>query len=426
MQLTQKRFIITGFAVAICLCLLLVLVAYRHAISAWYQVWFAQDMGSDAEWDELVTREAATDAIQSVSGTLRLLFVGDTSFGESYQSTHFMATKGYERSLEHMIPVLDQADWTLANLETALTDLADSPLTPIKTYAHWGHPQRTAGLLAKHGIRSISLANNHSLDYGMKGLLHTLQAVHGQGISWIGAGRTKVLAEMPLHQTFEIGRTTFSLTVVAGFEHRTDYRWSYRFYAAGEQGGVNGWSKSRAIKQVEQIRSKSPHTYLVAYPHWGKNYRWATDAQRRMAYAMIDAGADLVIGHGAHMLQEVERYQGKWILYSLGNFVFNSPGRYHRRSAPPFSLAAFLEVSPDGNSLAMSLRLYPILSNNRVTDYQPRLVTQEQRDLIREILLMQAPDPSDLSESMQSGSDDLGHYLRLPAGRSGTSENIGQ
>ena len=80
------------------------------------------------------------------------------------------------------------------------------------------------------------------------------------------------------------------------------------------------------------------------------------------------------MGHGAHIFQEIERYHDRWILYGLGNFVFASEGRYEKFNMPPYSVMARLILDNDGSP--QNLRLYPIVTNNLLTDFQPRFTTQ--------------------------------------------------
>ena len=130
--------------------------------------------------------------------------------------------------------------------------------------------------------------------------------------------------------------------------------------------------------------------------------------QADLGRALIDAGADLVIGHGSHALQEIEHYRGRWIIYSLGNFVFNSPGRYKAEDFPPYSLMAMLELRREGEEWAYAIRLYPIFSDNRISDYHPRPVTKSEFRSIHELLQERSPAPG-----LKTGKDESGHYLEI-------------
>ncbi len=166
-------------------------------------------------------------------------------------------------------------------------------------------------------------------------------------------------------------------------------------------------------EQIQKLRQENPCAYIVAFPHWGSNYNWKSKKQARLARIMVDAGADLVIGHGAHMAQEIEQYRGKWIFYSLGNFVFNSPGRYQKESAHPYSLAARLDIAQKNEILSLTLRAYPIFSDNRISNYQPRLVSKKEFNQLRSELFQHSNLPTQLTKQISLGKDDIGYYLNF-------------
>ncbi len=111
------------------------------------------------------------------------------------------------------------------------------------------------------------------------------------------------------------------------------------------------------------------------------------------------------------MLQEVEQYRGRWIIYNLGNFVFNSPGRYQKKNMDPFSLFARLDVAEKKEAMIFSLLLYPIFSDNLITNFQPHFVTDEQFHRVQELLLHRSSNEGHLRNKMGTGEDKFGRYL---------------
>jgi poly-gamma-glutamate capsule biosynthesis protein CapA/YwtB (metallophosphatase superfamily) len=327
-----------------------------------------------------------TAAQKTVFGMrLSIIFVGDTSFGENYQEKikgrggeNILKTKGYAYNLKNFDIFLKKADLVIANLETPVTDLPSSPLEGEKTYLHWSDPLKTPKNLKEHNIRVVSLANNHSLDFGPLGLQQSLEILKKHNLRWLGAGLDEASASKLLCFDYLLTGQLFRLIIAAGFEYRYNYDHIYNFYADGDKGGTNAWAAASAFRQIKSIRYANPEAFVVAYPHFGKNYARKTEEETKLAHALIDRGADLVIGHGAHVLQEIELYQGRWIVYNLGNFVFNSTGRYKKKEIDPFSLMANLSVARKKNGLSVSLRLYPIFSDNRITLFQPHFVTDNQ------------------------------------------------
>lgn len=358
------------------------------------------------------SKDYAVNPRQAGKG-LHILFLGDTGFGESYQPSSFFESREYGYFLEKVNPLLSGADLVIANLETPLTDLAESPFSGEKDYIHRGNPHETPAVMKNHNIRFVSLANNHTLDCGVEGLSQTLQVLAENDIECFGAGMNSSQAFKPLHYNLMIDDHSLRLIVASGFEYRRRYDSKYHFYAGDNRGGVNRWKIKNATEQIRAIRQEDRDAFIVAFPHWGRNYRFKTRGQTKLAHALIDAGSDLVVGHGAHTLQEIERYRGKWIIYSLGNFVFNSPGRYTSENAAPFSLAACLSALDRDGKLALTLRLYPILSDNQQTGYQPRPVTQEEMDSVRGIILQHSPDFANFQRQMSVGEDEIGFFLAL-------------
>ena len=128
---------------------------------------------------------------------------------------------------------------------------------------------------------------------------------------------------------------------------------------------------------------------------------------------MINYGANLVIGHGAHGIQEIENYKGRWILYSIGNFVFLSEGRYEESGYPPYSCAAQLLLADNGGKLRKWLRLYPIHSDNMKTDFQPRPLTDDESGDFINRMLNKSPLLPREARAITKGEDECGIYLQF-------------
>ena len=179
---------------------------------------------------------------------------------------------------------------------------------------------------------------------------------------------------------------------------------------AGRVAQVGQLDPARIAERVGELRAGCPDLLAIAFPHWGSNYAWCSESQRRLAGELFDAGIDLILGHGAHMLQEVEARGGKCAAFGLGNFVFNSPGRYAKHAAPPYSLVARLVARPRPRPQrwSLSLRLYPIVTDNKLTDYRSRAVNDEEFQSVRELL---AARPK--NQPAREGQDLRGRYMRF-------------
>lgn len=344
------------------------------------------------------------------------VFTGDTAFGESYQDARAargLPTRLYERGPDAMMApfraLLRSADLVAVNLETPLTTQRVSPLQGAKRWIHYGRPAQTTASLARHGVTIASLANNHALDFGAAGVAETNAALIEGGVTPCGAGATADDAGAPRVRADATGRA--AIAVVCAFEPRTRYAQVYGWYAGATTPGVSALDPQAMAAQLEALPASDPAPVTVAFVHWGANYAWARERQREAARALAAAGVDLVIGHGAHHLQEVERIGQTWAVYGLGNFVFGSPGRTAARGAPPYSLIARVRVRPDSPTL-VAVRLYPIVTDNRRTDYQPRFVRRTEFADVKALLRAHSPD---VMAAARTGRDRFGWFIDLRA-----------
>ncbi len=117
------------------------------------------------------------------------------------------------------------------------------------------------------------------------------------------------------------------------------------------------------VARIDALKKAEPDLFVIVAPHWGRRFRWADRKQQGNARKLIDAGADMIIGHGSNMVQEIEHYNDRWILYGIGSIGQSSPDEYKEtRKAVPYSFAVRLEVREKEGSLHKTLRLYPIIS----------------------------------------------------------------
>jgi hypothetical protein len=347
-----------------------------------------------------------------------ILFVGDTSYGENYQEAaakaggeNILESRGYDDPFRKLDPLLSGSDLVVANLETPITDLERSPLTG-KAYIHWSDIDKAPAGLRRHGIEVVSLANNHSMDFGPPGLVQSLAVLADARIESFGAGEDENAAGAPWRRDIRVGDAVFPLRII-GAQDYGSFLEKFSFYARDDAPGVYLLDEKETAERLRSLKRVEPDSFVVVFTHWGENYRWRSRTQQRMAHRLVDAGADLILGHGAHMLQEIEQYDGKWIAYGLGNFMFNSAGRYARFQAPPYSLAAQLIVERENGRWKKTMRFYPIVSNNIKTRYRPRRVTDSEFSEVYETLVRKSDPPTDLNAKVTTARDGIGHYIEI-------------
>jgi poly-gamma-glutamate capsule biosynthesis protein CapA/YwtB (metallophosphatase superfamily) len=214
-------------------------------------------------------------------------FLGDCTIGCDVRWTAFdeyVKRCGYAYFFSGVKSILAADDYTVANLETAIVDTG----TPIeKQFRFRGKPEYL-DILREGSVECVSTANNHAWDYGDSGYAATQRHLDSVGIGFFGYD--KVL-----------------LKEIKGL----------RFAFIGQSFTL----QDSVLARIKSLRESVD--FIIVVMHWGQEREYHPDKkQRDMGHALIDAGADLVVGHHPHVLQPVEKYRGRYIAYSLGNFVF--------------------------------------------------------------------------------------------------------
>jgi UDP-N-acetylmuramoyl-tripeptide--D-alanyl-D-alanine ligase len=322
-----------------------------------------------------------------------IVFVGDTSLGDAYLASERRAAERLRLEkhpwsfFEALVPLIEDRSILIANLETVLAEAPADPFAGRKGYQGWDKPERTLSILKQLGVDAVSLANNHTMDFGPTCLTQTISYLHSAGIQVVGAGNSEAMAARPLSCTGLFG----NVHIFAGFEYRDRYAHLFRFYAAQNRPGVNAVTHGPMPTMAQAIarkRTDDPQSVIIAFPHWGgpSNYDWANEEMSVLNSQLLASGADLVIGHGSHSIQEFSSTQEGTTIFSLGNFVFNSPGRYKKHNAPPYSVVARLDLARGREGWGGKLRLYPIVSDNRLTGFRPRPVSRLEADTVYRLL----------------------------------------
>jgi poly-gamma-glutamate synthesis protein (capsule biosynthesis protein) len=261
-----------------------------------------------------------------------------------------------------LLPVLRRADLRIVNCECALTRAA----VPVwKSGAVFkGEPRHVSGLTAVP-FDVACLANNHVLDYGVRGLRDTLRVLERHGIRHVGAGLDEVQAHAPLALRVKGVRVS-----VVNFSEGEDLT------AARHGPGVFGWDIARAADLVRQCKRRGG--IVIAIGHCGLEYVPYPPPYVVTAFrALADAGADAVVGHHPHVPQGLEWHHGRLIVYSLGNFVFYQPANLYYRK-----VGYCLSLRVEGQELA-GAALHPY----RITDAGLRALTGDEDRAFRRTLI---------------------------------------
>lgn len=246
--------------------------------------------------------------------TYTLSFVGDILLASSVGRV--AAREGASALFTGVRDVLTTDDCTIGNLENAVATTG----TPEKDkqFTFRAHPNVLAGL-RKGGIDAVSVANNHTMDFGRNALLETLRHLRAAGLPSAGAGTNADAAFAPAMLTVRGKR----IALLAASRVLPTTTW----YATTRQAGIaQAYQPAALLVAIKAARTRAD--LVVVYLHWGKERAiMPLMYQRNLARQCIDAGADLVIGSHPHVLQGYEYYDGKLIAYSLGNFVFTDTNK---------------------------------------------------------------------------------------------------
>jgi poly-gamma-glutamate synthesis protein (capsule biosynthesis protein) len=240
-------------------------------------------------------------------------------------------------------------DLRVINLETSITK-SESPVPKGINYRM--HPAN-AGCLVAAGIDCCVLANNHVLDWGVAGLVETLDTLSEAGIATAGAGRTAIEAARPA--IFEIMRGCRVLVIGLGSPTSgVPAGWAATESGPGVKLLADLSSGTASRIAAETCESRRAGDIVVVSVHWGENWGYEVpQAQRDFAHQIIDAGAaDLVHGHSSHHVKGMEVYRGHLILYGCGDFITDYEGiRGYEAYRPDLVLAYFASLDAESGRL---------------------------------------------------------------------------
>jgi poly-gamma-glutamate synthesis protein (capsule biosynthesis protein) len=243
-----------------------------------------------------------------------LAFGGDVHFEGSIR-TQLDASPA--RVLEEMAPVLSRADVAIVNLETAVTERGEAA---AKEYV-FRAPATAFEALRSAGVDVATIANNHGLDYGTAGLLDTLAAARGSGVSLVGGGTDARSAYAP--RRFSVnGQRIAVLAATQVLDGELVAGWTA---GPNRPGLASALDEPRLVRAVREARATSDT--VVVYLHWGRELTACpTESQTSLAATLAAAGADVVAGSHAHVPLGAGRLGRALVDYGLGNFVFYSDG----------------------------------------------------------------------------------------------------
>lgn len=232
-----------------------------------------------------------------------LTFTGDCTFGSNpvnksaLSSFEHVIGEDWRYPFANVISYFENDDFTMVNLEGTLTNTGPR----IKKAFNFKGPPEYVNILTENSVEAVTLANNHSMDYGKEGYTNTIATLEGAGVPYVETNASTVV-------TLDSGLTIGVYGTV--------------YYSMDNEDMVS---------EITAMKEQGVDVIIYA-PHWGaEGYYQPNRIQKEAAYAAIDAGAKIVWGTHPHVLQPIEEYNGGIIYYSLGNFSFGgniSPDDY--------------------------------------------------------------------------------------------------
>lgn len=283
-------------------------------------------------YSSAVTTELSKSVISEKNNDISIVAVGDIMLGRSV-NTNIQKQKDFSFPAHKIYSNIPKSDLFLANLESPFGENCPQTDSGMVFCAD----PRSVATLNRLGVTVATIANNHIGNQGQTGLTRTIEVLNQNNIKPVSNIETLVIKDKKI--------TIISYNDIPPYT-----------------SGINKLSEDSLVKQIKDSRKKSD--LIIITPHWGNEYQMASSRQKQLARLAIDTGADLVIGHHPHWVQEVEEYKGKLIYYSLGNFIFDQMWSQKTREG------IIAHITIDG-SKKITHKEIPIFINK---SYQPELI----------------------------------------------------
>ena len=310
--------------------------------------------------DEVVKEEVKEDEKEKVKEVVKqeitISAAGDCTLGTdtkfstygSFQDEVKKSGNDYSHFMKNVAPIFKEDDYTLVNLETTFTNSTVKANKGSGTVYHFKGPKEYVNILSSSSIESVTIDNNHIYDYGQQGLDDTINTLKESKIDYCGKGN-KIIKEVKGIKIGILGYSNF---------------------------GISNEMQANIKNDIATLKNEGC-SLVITYFHWGSELAYEpNEAQRVMARFAIDNGSDMVLGSHPHVIQTIEKYNGKLIAYSLGNFSFG--GNSNPQDYRTFILQGKIKLE-DKAIKGIEFKVIPtiISSVDNRNDYVPTPATGE-------------------------------------------------
>lgn len=263
----------------------------------------------------------------------------DENFNQSRSLNAFYNSQGADYFFKNVRSILEKDDLSIVNFEGTLTT---STTRAEKKFAFKADPEYV-NILTSGSVEAANIANNHSSDYGEVSRIDTLEILEDAGIAAFGYEQVQFL---------DVNGVKVGLTGI---------------YELAEHLG----KKQQVKENIAALKEAGAELIIVNF-HWGIELEYVpNETQKKLAHLAIDEGADLVIGHHPHVLQGIEKYKGKYIAYSLGNFCFGGNSNPQDKDTIIFQQTFTIEDGKLKEDDNINIIPCSVSSKSNINDYCP-------------------------------------------------------
>ena len=323
-------------------------------------IFIPEKIDIEEQLEEIVVDEIVEEPVIEKK-SITISAVGDCTLGWDDRSSYTNSlpyvleeqNNDYSYFFSGVYDILNNDDLTIANLEGPLTD---ATVRAEKKFTFKGSSDYT-NILTSGSIEAVNLANNHTYDYLNEGYNDTLETLDNTTLEYFGND---------IYSVIEINGKKIGMC------------------------GIKGWDVTSACNSINDAMAyfKECEIDLAIFSfHWGEERIYKQNSiQETIARYAIDAGADLVLGHHPHVLQGIELYNGKYIVYSLGNFVFGGNKNPDDKDTMIFQITFIYENDELVDNI---INIIPasLSSVSEKNDYQPKVLEGEEKERVKKKIL---------------------------------------